>query len=115
MNIFKRKKPIVVEMPIIPPRPDPIAAWRLLPTKRKYAIGRCQLAYGQHYCEILRDDEVIENYYYTFENAQKVVAELNAAAGGKYTYSAAELNKWKIERRNKEIADWDKKYGADKC
>ena len=102
MNIFKRKKPIVVE---IPPRPEPA---RLCCAFAVYEIKKPVLSGGKIFYPIGRYGYIID-YFTTTKKAEAVCDRLNVPIKKKNKAWKAEETKIKAAR-NKEIADWDAKY-----
>jgi len=109
MNIiFKRKKPIVVD---IPPRPEPA---RFCSAYAVYETKKAVLSGGKVFYPIGYECSSASDYFTTKKKAQAACDKLNVPIKRK--------NKaWKVEKtkiinvRNKEIADWDKKYREEKC
>ena len=93
MNIFKRKKPIVVD---IPPRPE-VLVFRSI---ESYWLAAPELSGGKVFYPVNRYGHTVD-YFTTKIKAQAACDKLNVVIKRK--------NKaWKAGRA-KEIAEWDKK------
>jgi len=108
MNLFKRKKPIVVD---IPPRPKPA---RLCCAFAVYEIKKPVLSGGKIFYPIGYECSSASDYFTTKKKAQAACDKLNVPIKRKNKAWKAEETKIKAAR-NKEIAEWDKKYGEAKC
>ena len=106
MNIFKRKKPIVVEIPVIPfrPRPlDPYGPYVL------YTVKEPELNGSKVFYPIRRWYSHTVEYFTTRIKAQAACDKLNVPIEKENKAWTAKRTK-QIKARNKEIAEWDAKY-----
>ena len=103
MNIiFKRKKPIVVD---IPPRPDVLAYF----PPSLFEVKQPELNSGKVFYPIGFWCSGNADYFTTRAKARAECDKLNAVINKENKKLEAKRKK-QIEARNKEIADWDAKY-----
>jgi len=105
MNIFKRKKPIVVD---IPPRPKHLPVWRMRPYRADYRIGTPELSGGVVFYTIIKKGLVLD-YFSTKKKAEAACKKLNVPID-LYNSEAIKHNELLIVTNDKEIAEWDAKY-----
>ena len=108
MNIFKRKKPIVVEMPVIPPRPVALSN-SFLSGDELFVAKEPVINHGKVFYPVGRDGGVTVDYYETRDYAQAVCDHWNITVKKRDKKLRAKRAK-EVNARNKEIADWDAKY-----
>jgi len=106
MNIFKRKKPIVVDIPVIPPRPEVLDYY---PSLDMFGAKEPVINHGKVFYPVGRDGGVTVDYYETRDDAQAVCDHWNITVKKCDKKLRAKRTK-QIKARNKEIADWDAKY-----
>jgi len=104
MNIFKRKKPIVLDIPTIPPRPEVLKFSSI----ERYRLATPELSNGKVFYPISKYG-YIADYFPTKKKAEAARDKLNAVINKENKKSEAKRKKL-IEARNKEIAEWDAKY-----
>ena len=103
MNIiFKRKKPIVMD---IPPRPEIIRFFSV----ERYRLATPELSNGKVFYPISRYGYIID-YFTTNTKAEAARDKLNAVINKENKKLEAKRKK-QIEARNKEINEWYEKYG----
>ena len=108
MNIFKRKKPIVVEIPIIPPRPVALSN-SFLSGEALFVAIEPVINHGRVFYPVGRSGGIIVDYYETRDDAQAVCDHWNVTVEKSNKIRATKRTKI-INARNKEIAEWDAKY-----
>ena len=113
MNIFKRKKPIVVDIPPRPPRPEYYRP-SFLYVDALFVAKEPELNNGKVFYPIGAPEGRIEDYFTTKKKAQAACDKLNIPIKKGNKKIIAKVNKLAAIRR-KEIAEWDKKYGEAKC
>ena len=106
MNIFKRKAPIVAD---IPPRPEDLEVWLVRPYRDRNMVGAAETISGRVAYPIYRAG-CVAGYAPTKRKAQSHCKKLNVLIDA-HNGKIAEHNRLLSEERNKEIAEWDKKYG----
>ena len=105
MNIiFKRKKPLVVD---IPPKPEIIRFFSV----ERYRLATPELSNGKVFYPISKYG-YIQDYFTTKKKAEAARDKLNAVINKENKKLEAKRKK-QIEARNKEIAEWDAKYGGN--
>lgn len=100
--LFKRKKPIVVD---IPPKPEIISFFSV----ERYRLATPELSNGKVFYPISKYG-YIQDYFTTMKKAEAARDKLNAVINKENKAWEAKRNK-QIEARNKEINDWYEKYG----
>ena len=111
MNIiFKRNKPIVVD---IPPRPKHLPVWRMRPYRDDYRIKKPVLSGGKIFYPIGYECSSASDYFSTKKKAEAACKKLNVPID-LYNSEAIKHNELLIVTNNKEIAEWDAKYGDKK-
>ena len=103
MNIFKRKKPIVVD---IPPRPEVLDYY---PSLDMFGAKEPVINHGKVFYPVGRWGGIIVDYYETRDDAQAVCDHWNVTVKKSNKIRATKRTKI-INARNKEIAEWDAKY-----
>ena len=103
MNIFKRKKPIVVD---IPPRPEVLEFY---PREALYGVKEPVIDSGKVFYPVGLWDDITTDYFDTRVEAQFICDHWNIPVKKCDKKLRAKRAK-QIAARNKEIADWDAKY-----
>ena len=101
MNIFKRKKPIVLDIPTIPPRPEVLKFSSI----ERYRLATPELSNGKVFYPISKYG-YIQDYFTTMKKAEAARDKLNAVM----KRESKKLIAKSTAIRNKEINDWDAKY-----
>ena len=109
MNIFKRKKPIVVDIPVIPPRPERFKKSLYWEEEKLFRVRKPELNSGKAFYPIAQWFNDTTEYFTTKIKAEAACDKLNIPIRKRNDKIIIEMKKEKAVR-NKEIADWDAKY-----
>ena len=110
MNIlFKRKKPVDVQSPYIPPKPERFRKAYLYEEGKLFRVKNAELNSGKVFYPIGQWFNDTVEYFTTKIKAQAECDKLNIPIKRLNKKMKAQMVE-KIAIRNKEIADWDKKY-----
>jgi len=110
MNIFKRKKPVDVQSPYIPPKPERFRKAYLYEEKL-FRVKNAELNSGKVFYAIGQRLNDTTDYFTTKIKAQAECDKLNIPIKRRNKINQAELVE-AITIRNKEIEEWNNKYAG---